>query len=101
MFHKLTIAFAMLVPFLIGMDSTQSRQPAKQSAKPVLALQFIKRPDSVVLFEYDPAKNALTINGAAIATDTWIYAYYEHGRTGKRSGAVAMFLVADAPEQAQ
>jgi len=67
---------------------------------PKLPLQFLKS-QSVILIELDPngEHETVTINGPAIALDSWICTRYEHGKSCKRASEVAMFILQDGVEK--
>lgn len=66
-------------------------------AAPKLPLQFIKQM-GVVLIEFDPNRETLTVNGPTIAMDKWVCARYEHGRSCKRASEVVRFILQDGVE---
>jgi hypothetical protein len=64
---------------------------------PKQPLQFIKS-TGVVLIEFDPNKETLTVGGPAIAMDQWICGRYEHGKSCKRASEVVKFILQDGVE---
>jgi len=87
---KMTLIWTLLT---IALGVGVSAQKA-----PKLPLQFLKS-QSVILMELDPNHETVTINGPAIALDSWICTRYEHGKSCKRASEVAMFILQDGVEK--
>ena len=86
---KLKLILGMLV---VGVSAISAAQKA-----PKLPLQFVKQ-QSVVLVEFDPDRETITINGPAIAMDQWVCGRYEHGKSCKRASEVVKFILQDGVE---
>jgi len=91
---KLMLIFVWAaIVLVVGVGAQKANQAPFRAVKPA-PLQLLKS-QSVIIVEYDPSHETVTLNGPFLALDQWVCTRYAHGKSCKRASEVAMFILQD------